>query len=123
MTKFSCTPPIGNNMDNICTDQNNGSEALNLVYKLLAKRYDIKECPRPCKFTKVYFRRNTANPNLSYFAFEFNRVIKKTKAKYAYRELEFLADFGGCVGLFLGISIFDLRKAFRTIVEIIIQRR
>ena len=48
--------------------------------------------------------------------FDFNKFIKITKARYAYRELEFLAEFGGYVGLFLGISVFHLREAFQRLI-------
>ena len=54
---------------------------------------------------------------------EFNKFIKATKARYAYRELELLAEFGGYVGLFLGISIFDLRQAFFKIILPIVNNR
>ena len=50
--------------------------------------------------------------------FEFNRFIKTTKARYVYRELEFLAEFGGYVGLFLGISVFHLREMFQALIHI-----
>ena len=52
--------------------------------------------------------------------FEFNKFIKTTKARYAYRELEFLAEFGGYVGLFLGISVFHLREVFQTLIHIVL---
>ena len=52
--------------------------------------------------------------------FDFNKFIKITKARNAYRELEFLAEFGGYVGLFLGISVFHLREVFETLIPIIL---
>ena len=39
--------------------------------------------------------------------FEFNKFIKTTKSRYAYQELEFLAEFGGYVGLFLGKLVIN----------------
>ena len=52
--------------------------------------------------------------------FEFNKFIKTTKSRYAYQELEFLAEFGGYVGLFLGISVFHLREVFQGLIHIIL---
>ena len=52
--------------------------------------------------------------------FEFNRFIKTTKARYVYQELEFLAEFGGYVGLFLGISVFHLREVFQGLIHVIL---
>ena len=51
--------------------------------------------------------------------FEFNKFIKTTKARYAYRELEFLAEFGGYVGLFLGISVYNLKEIFGKILTFV----
>ena len=52
--------------------------------------------------------------------FEFNKFIKTTISRYAYRELEFLAEFGGYVGLFLGISVFHLRELFQGLIHIVL---
>ena len=53
----------------------------------------------------------------------FNRFITTTKARYAYRELELLAEFGGYVGLFLGISVFNLREAFGKMVKLFVKAK
>ena len=52
--------------------------------------------------------------------FEFNRFIKITRARYVYQELEFLAEFGGYVGLFLGLSVFHLREVLQKLIQIIL---
>ena len=39
---------------------------------------------------------------------DFKQYIKVTKAYYSYTELELIAEFGGYVGLFLGISVLDI---------------
>ena len=82
-------------------------------------RFHIKECPYPCKSTKINME---SKMDLEYpvMQFEFNKFIKTTKSRYAYRELEFLAEFGGYVGLFLGISVFHLREVFQTLIHIIL---
>ena len=108
-------------MDHICTAKDNGTKALDLYKNLWGQVDSMKECPRPCKFTKVYVRSDTIRKK-GRFIFKFNWFITTTKSRYAYNGLEFLAEFGGYVGLFLGISIFDLRVAFRTIVRIVMRR-
>ena len=45
----------------------------------------------------------------------FQEYIKVTTATYGYTELELLAELGGYVGLFLGLSVFDLRRVFSKI--------
>ena len=52
--------------------------------------------------------------------FKFNKFIKTTKSRFAYQELELLAEFGGYVGLFLGISVFHLREVFQTLIHIVL---
>ena len=51
---------------------------------------------------------------------EFNKFIKTTKAQCAYQELDFIAECGGYVGLFLGISVFQLRELFQTLIHIVL---
>ena len=43
---------------------------------------------------------------------KFDKFIKVTKANYFYNFLEFLGEIGGYTGLFWGLSLFDVRKAF-----------
>ena len=47
----------------------------------------------------------------------FDKYIKVTKVKYSYTELELLAEFGGYVGLFLGISVFHLSEIIEKIIN------
>ena len=49
----------------------------------------------------------------------FNKFIKTTRADHYYGELEMLAEFGGYMGLFLGISLFHLRSTFDKILDFI----
>ena len=46
------------------------------------------------------------------FKLDFSQYIKVTEAYYSYTELELIAEFGGYVGLFLGISVFDINRIF-----------
>ena len=48
----------------------------------------------------------------------FDKYIKVTTSTYGYTELELLAELGGYVGLFLGLSVFDLRLVFNKIFNI-----
>ena len=45
-----------------------------------------------------------------------------TTSSYAYTELELIAELGGYVGLFLGLSVFDLRHAVNKICNLIMQK-
>ena len=119
MEKFGCKTPFGLNSDNICTDQDQSDKAIEFYKSQWKNRFNIKQCPYPCKSTKVYMGRGSEykKPELK---FKFNKFIKTTKSRYAYQELELLAEFGGYVGLFLGISVFHLREVFQTLIHIVL---
>ena len=83
-------------------------------------RSHIKECPYPCKSTKINMGSKIDFFEEPVMQFEFNKFIKTTKSRYAYQELELLAEFGGYVGLFLGISVFHLREVFQILIHIVL---
>ena len=97
---------------------------MRLFGKLVSKSFQMEGlCPYPCKFTRNYFRdRRKLSPyheNPSSLFLKFNKFIKISKARHSYGGLELLAEFGGYVGLFLGVSVFHLSQAFEKIVQII----
>ena len=51
--------------------------------------------------------------------FKFEKYTRVTKARLAYTGLELVAEFGGYVGLFLGISVFNLSQVFDTVLSFI----
>ena len=120
-------------MSNICTDEEQINEAIKLHMELISKSFTLKElCPYPCKFTRTYFRdkvklnSENINPdfagNPSSIFLNFKKFIKISKARYSYGGLELLAEFGGYVGLFLGISVFHLSDAFTKIAQLIFHK-
>ena len=75
------------------------------------------ECPNPCNFLinriSITSYRDKTKSNKIWL--NFHEYIKVTTSTYGYTELELLAEFGGYVGLFLGLSVFDLRQVFSKI--------
>ena len=120
MERIGCTSPFGLQLDNICTDQNKSLEANYLFRKTLSNIEEVEECPYPCQFlmnritTTDYKTRD--DPDRIWLVFD--KYIKVTKSTYAYTELVLLAELGGYVGLFLGLSVFDLRLVFKQIFNI-----
>ena len=108
-------------MSQICHDQDQSNKAMDLYQDLLNKRFTIKECLYPCKFMETSFRTTTSIANG--LQLEFNKFIKSTKARYAYQELELLAEFGGYVGLFLGISVYNLKEVFYKILGFVFRNK
>ena len=121
MEKFGCTAPFGYEINNICTNQNQSKHALELYRNLFNKRFAIKECPYPCIFMKVSFRSKTFR-NSPGLTLQFNKFIRTTRATHFYGELEMLAEFGGYMGLFLGISVYHLRTTFDKALGLIMQQ-
>ena len=121
MDKFGCTAPFGYEVNNICVNQNLSKHALEMYRSLFYKRNTIEDCPYPCTFMKISFRSKTLNaPGLT---LNFNKFIQTTRATHFYGELEMLAEFGGYMGLFLGISVYHLRTTFDKVLGIIMKQQ
>ena len=125
MASIGCTTPFGLELDNICTEQNKMYDA-NLLFLGVLWGTDIqaaKECPYPCQFlmnritTTDYKEEDNTDNEIKLF---FDKYIKVTTSTYDYTELELLAELGGYVGLFLGLSVFDLRLVFNKILNVFI---
>ena len=123
MDSIGCTTPYGLELDNICTEKNKSLEAAQLFYDVLQglDTNVAKECPYPCQIlmnrvtTTDY---NEENKTFNTIGLVFDKYIKVTTSTYGYTELELLAELGGYVGLFLGLSVFDLRLVFNKIFNI-----
>ena len=116
MKNIGCTTPFGLELNNICTLQNKSLEAFELFTHMLVNRKKA-ECPNPCNFLinriSITSYRDKTKSNKIWL--NFHEYIKVTTSTYGYTELELLAEFGGYVGLFLGLSVFDLRQVFSKI--------
>ena len=119
MKTIGCTTPFGLELDNICTEQNKSVEAVSLFWPISANGKEVDDCPYPCHFLRTWitnteYEDKTSHDNGS-ILLEFDKYIKVTTSNYSYTELELLAELGGYVGLFLGLSVFDLRLVFNKI--------
>ena len=121
MEKFGCTTPFGSNTDpeNICAEKEKGIQALKFFKDMM---YSEKNCSYPCKFLRVLVtpskeRDSRDKKNQGMIKMAFNKFIRVTNAEYSYTELELLAEFGGYVGLFLGISVFHFSDLFDKILD------
>ena len=117
MEEIGCTTPFGVNLDHICKDVNNGNKAKKLFDLLHNKYHKINDCPYPCKYIKSSVAPNEGRNDRNTTLLTFDKFIKVTKAAYSYTELELLAEFGGYVGLFLGISVFHVSQVVDKILD------
>ena len=125
MEKIGCTSPFGLDLDNICTEPNKGKEAYSLFNDMFYKNNVTKECQYPCNFVLSWMKpieerkeRKLDSNSTNFILLSFEKYIKVTTSTHGYTELELLAELGGYVGLFLGLSVFDLRLVFNKILNI-----
>ena len=120
MERIGCTTHLGLELDNICTEQNKSLEAEQLFWEISGNTKKVDDCPYPCHFlmtrlTNMEYKEKTSQYNNNSIWLEFDKYIKVTISNYSYTGLELLAELGGYIGLFLGLSVFDLRLVFNKI--------
>ena len=118
ITTFGCTTPYGRNIDYICTDFDKAESAYTLYEKKM--RGVIAECLRPCQYMKVsgtkfnVFPGNMIEPRIHIY---FDELVKVSQTYITYTSLEMLAEVGGYVGLFLGVSVYHFKDLFNYILN------
>ena len=111
LEEFGCTTPFGPNKTKICTDANKGKNSSEIYWKFMFdfSKYNYEECYYPCSYfvasTKQDTRKTYDKSPGSGIHLSFERLIQETKSYYTYSELSLIAEIGGYVGLFLGISV------------------
>ena len=123
MKKLGCTTPFGISLDNICTDKTKGELAIELFKKLRSQKR-FEECLYPCtnlkiRLDKVEFGKVVGATRAK---FMFDQYIRVTTSYVSYTGLELVAEVGGYVGLFLGLSVYHLSHAFNTFVQYIFRK-
>ena len=107
MERIGCTTPFGLELDNICTEKNKSLEANDFFDDILLNMEEVEECPYPCHFLMNRINKDKRSNDSSIWL-GFDKYIKVIKSNYSYTGLELLAELGGYVGLFLGLSVFDI---------------
>ena len=108
--KYGCTTPYGLQKTKICKDNVNGSEVLKQHFKALYK--NKHSCMNPCEVMSIraFVRKDSVWPSVDgkkvgLMKIYFKQNIKVTKGLYLYSTLSLIAEIGGYVGLFLGVSV------------------
>ena len=81
------------------------------------ERKYIKECLNPCEHMKLSATYLAARRNRTDFSMNFYQYIKVAETSYSYTELELVAEIGGYVGLFLGVSVIDINQIFSKLLN------
>ena len=124
LNTVGCTTPYMPNKTKICTDANKGKMAYEIYEKFMPSlsEQNHESCHFPCSYFKVsseislVSNRNTKHASV---ALNFEQLIQDTKSYYIYSGLSFIAEIGGYVGLFLGISINQMANLLDIIIDAI----
>ena len=124
MDKFGCTTPYGKNKSNISIDKTSALNVSKLYWDVVRKmnrttvRKASRICPKSCTSMPVSISKISNNfehnldPDIEWqvgsVSLRFPEYVKVMKSKLAYGGLELLAEVGGYVGLFLGVSVNQL---------------
>ena len=107
--KSGCTTPFGPDKTKICMEKEK-SKNVSLIYDKAFNMAHYEECWNPCSFSAittttfdVFNAKWSLNTAIVYLNFE--EIIKVTNSYYIYSGLSLIAEIGGYVGLFLGVSI------------------
>ena len=123
MDEIGCVTPFGRRKDNICKDDNKSIEAFKLYNNFMKNgiRWKNLSCFEPCsnlgiKIINGKEYNNSKDPRLELY---FNEYIHETINYYSYDDLSFLAEVGGYVGLFLGVSVYQIADLLATVPKIL----
>ena len=114
MEMVGCTAPYVNNKSSICEDLEKAKLAHEVYAEIRLRAFldKIPNCPKSCQFLMINFgRTHSVQPidkPIGELFLRFQRYIKVSKVGFTYRALELFAEFGGYLGLLLGISINQL---------------
>ena len=113
----SCTTPFGNNSMKVCTEKFNDAWQ---KFATIRKDDYTKSCPQSCKQIILSFARYAVydNPDTKNIWVEitFEKYVKVSQTKEAYSFLSLIAEVGGYVGLFLGISVNQISLIFKSLI-------
>ena len=110
MDKFGCVTPFGYDKTNICTNSTLARQAVNYFYDSHKTTTYTVNCLNPCnQFLFNMFKISEYNQTTTYATARlfFNEYIKTTTSHYSYLTLSLIAEIGGYVGLFLGVSLYQ----------------
>ena len=111
LDKVGCTTPSQPDKSQICKQEDEGKRAMQINSKNIYEKTK-NDCSNPCSIfsltttnIKKYDREELKKNNISWLTLYFPTTVKAYERSYDYSQLSFIAEVGGYVGLFLGVSI------------------
>ena len=107
LKKFGCTTPFSIDKSKICTDTQIAIQARSMYEDLLYINTTFlhTKCPYSCTHLKSQITSITSFPGEGASRINFPDYIQVYESYYTYYTLSLIAEIGGYVGLFLGISV------------------
>ena len=123
MNETGCTTIYEPNLENICTDSNLAKNASDMYLSLFNSKMK-DHCHYPCTYLMIkeenYLKTTDRYKTQgSLLAIQFNKFVTVSTTYYSYTELELLAELGGYVGLFLGVSFNSLGDLVKNIADLL----
>ena len=138
LKQIGCTTPYAHDKNHICKNKDEGYAAWKLYYKNLPganifrtmawqSSNVTKECFNPCKIftfmTRSFEKYKKGKTSDSTVVIYFEENIKVTRDYYIYTKINLIAEIGGYVGLFLGVSVNQVTNLIDFIVARVKQMR
>ena len=124
MDKINCTTPYGKNKSNICTNLTDAEKAQKVYFELIRDNITKAnmKCPKSCTYMMTSFdtfsKDKSGTKSKAYLHLNLKEFIKVSRSQWSYEWLELLAEVGGYVGLFLGVSINQTVSIIRSLAVI-----
>ena len=120
-SKVGCTTPFVISKDKICEKQTMGFEAYTYMLRFLKKGlYKNTACLEPCTYINVNLNEAAPTSNQLIEVKKLKIIMKQTaqvfESYYQYDGLSLIAETGGYIGLFTGISFYNLADVFDLII-------
>ena len=128
LAELGCTTPFGPNKTKVCSNQTIGRKAFWTYFFIMDTIYgkNYEGCSYPCSYSIVstkhehtYETTSISPGTTSGLILNFEQVIQVTKSHYTYSELSLIAEIGGYVGLFLGISVNQMPYLLNVLKKIL----
>ena len=120
LEELGCTTPFGPHKNQICQNPEDITKVKEIYSDKIEKH--LHKCQSPCSFFSIMTimtkdSYNYFNPSLANLEIHFKENIKVTTGYYLYSELSLIAEIGGYVGLFLGVSINQITNLIEWILN------
>ena len=119
---YGCTTPFGIHKDMICDNFDNASHINDMHKKWYSSKIPANSgCDKPCSYVTLrantVWERENRYKTISKLLIYFKENVKITKAYHVYSGLSLIAEIGGYIGLFLGVSINQITNLFDIIFQ------